>query len=64
MKQPSLALTAFVLLSNIIGGAPRSSAATDDPASLINDLGTRALAAMRKGDTAAARQGQFRPLYR
>jgi phospholipid transport system substrate-binding protein len=64
MKQPSLALTAFVLLSSIIGGAPRSLAAPDDPASLVNDLGTRALAAMRNGDTAEARQGRFRPLYR
>jgi len=64
MKQPSLALTAFVLLSSIIGGAPRSLAAPDDPASVVNDLGTRALAAMRNGDTAEAKQGRFRPLYR
>ena len=56
-------LSAFIL-SSIIGGAPKSLAATDDPASLVNDLGTRALAAMRNGDTAAARQGRFRPLYR
>jgi phospholipid transport system substrate-binding protein len=60
MKQPSLVLTAFVLLSSIIVDAP----ATDDPARLVNDLGTRALAAMRNGDTTAAKQGQFRPLYR
>src|SRR5712672_2001098 len=46
----SLLLSAFVLLSGIIGGAPRSFAATDDPASFVNDLGTRALAAMRNGD--------------
>ena len=64
MKQPSLALTAVVLLSSIIGGAPRSLAVPDDPASLVNDLGTRALAAMRNGDTAEARQGRFRLLYR
>jgi len=53
----------FVLLSSIIGGAPRSFAATDDPASFVNDLGTRALAAMRNGDTAAV-QGRFRQLFR
>ena len=54
----SLLLSAFVLLSSIIGRAPRSLAAT--PASFVNDLGTRALAVMRNGDTAAARQGLFR----
>jgi hypothetical protein len=59
MIQRSLPLSAFVLLSSIIGGAPRSLAATDDPASFVNDLGTRALAAMRNGDTAAV-QGRFR----
>jgi ABC-type transporter MlaC component len=32
--------------------------------SVVNDFGTRALAAMRNGDTEAARQGQFRLLYR
>jgi phospholipid transport system substrate-binding protein len=63
MKQPSLALTAFVLLSGMIGGAPRSLAAPDDPASVVNDLGTRTLAAMRNGDTTAARQGRFRQLF-
>jgi phospholipid transport system substrate-binding protein len=64
MIQRSLLLSAFVMLSSIIGGAPRSLAATDDPASLVNDLGTRALAAMRNGDTAEANQGRFRQLYR
>jgi len=59
----SLLLSAFVLLSSIIGGAPRSLVATDDPASFVNDLGTRALAAMRNGDTAAV-QGRFRQLFR
>ena len=63
MIQRSLLLSAFVLLSSIIGGAPRSLAATDDPASFVNDLGTRALAAMRNGDTAAARQGRLRQLF-
>ena len=63
MKKGSLLLSAFVLLSSIIGGAPRSVAATDDPANFVNDLGTRALAAMRNRDTAAV-QGQFRQLFR
>jgi phospholipid transport system substrate-binding protein len=63
MIQRFLLLSAFVLLSGIIGGAPKSLAATDDPASFVNDLGTRALAAMRNGDTAAV-QGQFRQLFR
>jgi phospholipid transport system substrate-binding protein len=63
MIQRSLLLSAFVLLSSIIGGAPRSLAAGDDPASFVNDLGTRALAAMRNGDTAAV-QGRFRQLFR
>jgi phospholipid transport system substrate-binding protein len=63
MIRPSLLLSAFVLLSSIIEGAPRSSAATDDPASFVNDLGTRALAAMRNGDAATV-QGRFRQLFR
>jgi phospholipid transport system substrate-binding protein len=63
MIQRSLLLSAFVLLSSIIGGAPKTSAAADDPAILVGDLGTRALAAMRNGDTAAARQGRFRQLF-
>jgi phospholipid transport system substrate-binding protein len=64
MIQRSLLLSAFVILSSISGGAPRSSAATNDPASLVNDLGARALAAMRNGDTAEANQERFRQLYR
>ncbi len=63
MKQGSLLLSAFVLLSSIIGSPPRSVAAADDPANFVNDLGTRALAAMRNGDMAAV-QGQFRQLFR
>jgi phospholipid transport system substrate-binding protein len=63
MKKHSLVLTAFVLLPSIIGGAPRSLSARDDPASVVNDLGTRALGAMRNGDTTAARQGRFRQLF-
>jgi phospholipid transport system substrate-binding protein len=63
MKKHSLVLTAFVLLPSIIGGAPRSLAAPNDPASVVNDLGTRTLAAMRNGDTTAARLGRFRQLF-
>ena len=61
----SLLLSAFVLLSSIIGGAPRSFAASDGipGASIVSDLGSRALAAMRNGDTAAARQGRLRQLF-
>ena len=64
MIQRFLLLLAFVLLSSIVGGATRSLAATDDPASLIRDLASRALAPMPDGDTAAARQGHFRQLFR
>ena len=64
MIRRSLLLLAFVLLSSIVGGATRSLAATDDPASLIRDLASRALAPMPDGDTAAARQGRFRQLFR
>jgi phospholipid transport system substrate-binding protein len=63
MIRRSLRLAAFVLLSSIIVGAPRGSAAADDPESVVGDLGTRALAAMRNGDTAAV-QGRFRRLFR
>jgi phospholipid transport system substrate-binding protein len=63
MIQRSLLLSAFVLLSHIIGGAPSSFAAADDPASVVGDLGTRALAAMRNGDTVAV-QERFRQLFR
>src|SRR5712672_1548843 len=61
----SLLLSAFVLLSSIIGGAPRSFAASDGipGASIVSDLGSRAPAAMRNGDTAAARQGRLRQLF-
>ena len=62
MIQRSLLLSAFVL-SSILGGAPRSLAAAADPASVVSDLGTRALAVMRNGDSAAARQGLFRQLF-
>ena len=63
MRTRSLVLSALVLLSSMIGGAPRSLAAADDPASFVSDLASRALAAMPNGDTAAARQGRFRQLF-
>jgi phospholipid transport system substrate-binding protein len=64
MRQRPLLLSAFVLLACIIGGAPSSLAAPNDPVSLVNDLGVRALAAMRNGNTEAANEGRFRLLYR
>jgi ABC-type transporter MlaC component len=63
MIRRSLLLSAFVLLFSIIGDAPRSFAATDNPTSFISDLGSRVLAPMPNGDTAAARQGRFRELF-
>ena len=63
MRQRSLLLWVLVLLSSIIGSVPGSLAAADDPANFVNDLGTRALAAMRNENTAAV-QGQFRQLFR
>ena len=64
MKQRFLLLSAFVLFSSIIGDTPRSLAATNDPASVVGDLGSRAIAALQNGDTAAAKQEQFRQLFR
>jgi phospholipid transport system substrate-binding protein len=55
-------LSGFILLSGIIGGAPGSATASD-PASIVRDLGSRALAAMRNGDIAAARQMRLRQLF-
>ncbi len=63
MIRRSLMLSVFVLLSSTIGGAPRSSAASD-PASFVSDLGNRALAEMRSGNTVVAKQGLFRQLFR
>lgn len=63
MRRRSLLLSAIVLLASIIGGAPRSTAAPNDPLNLVYDFGTRALAAMQSGDT-AAREWRFRQLYR
>ena len=64
MIQRFLLLSAFVLFSSIIGDTPRSLAATNDPASVVGDLGSRAIAAMRNADTAAAKQERFRQLFR
>ena len=63
MIQRSLLLSAFVLLSSIIGGAPIAFAATVDPTSFVSDLGSRALAQLPNEDTAAARQERFRQLF-
>jgi phospholipid transport system substrate-binding protein len=59
-----LLLSAFVLFSSTIVDTPRSLAATNDPASIVGDLGGRAIAAMRNADTVAAKQGLFRQLFR
>ena len=66
MIQRSLLLSAFVVLSSIIGGAPRSFAASDGipGASIVSDLGSRALAQLPNEDTPAARQERFRQLFR
>jgi hypothetical protein len=42
MIQRFLQLPAFVQFFSIIGDAPRSLAATNDPASIVGDIGTRA----------------------
>jgi phospholipid transport system substrate-binding protein len=60
MIQRFLLLSAFVLFSSIIVDTPRSLAATNDPASIVGDLGGRAISVLQNGDTAAAKQGQFR----
>jgi phospholipid transport system substrate-binding protein len=59
-----LLLSAFVIFSSIIVDTSRSLAATNDPASVVGDLGSRAIASMQSGDTAAAKQEQFRRLFR
>jgi phospholipid transport system substrate-binding protein len=58
-----LLLSAFVLLSSIVGGAPKSLAATDGPASFVSDLASRALARMPNEDT-TVKQERFRQLFR
>jgi phospholipid transport system substrate-binding protein len=59
-----LLLSAFVIFSSIIVDTSRSLAATNDPASVVGDLGSRAIASMQSGDTAAAKQERFRQLLR
>jgi phospholipid transport system substrate-binding protein len=63
MIQRFLLLSAFVLCSSIIEDTPRSLAATNDPASIVGDLGGRAISVLQNGDTAAAKQEQFRQLF-
>jgi phospholipid transport system substrate-binding protein len=58
------AVVGFRLFFSLIEGIPRSLAATNDPASIVSDLGSRAIAAVRNGDTAAANQKRFRELFR
>jgi phospholipid transport system substrate-binding protein len=57
-------LRAATIATGARNAAPRSVVAADDPAIFVSDLGAGALAATRDGDTAAARQGRFRQLYR
>jgi phospholipid transport system substrate-binding protein len=64
MIQRFLLLFVFVIFSSIIGDASRSLAVTNDPASIVGDLGGRAISVLQNGDTAAAKQEQFRQLYR
>jgi phospholipid transport system substrate-binding protein len=64
MIQRFLLLSAFVLFSSIIVDTPRSLAVTNDPASIVGDLGGRAISVLQNGDTAAAKQEQFRQLFR
>jgi phospholipid transport system substrate-binding protein len=64
MIQRFLLLSAFVLFFDIIEDSPRSLAATNDPASIVGDLGGRAISVLQNGDTAAAKQEQFRQLFR
>ena len=59
MIQRFLLLSAFALFSSIIEDAPKSLAATNDPASFVSDLASRALAPMPNADTTAARQERF-----
>jgi phospholipid transport system substrate-binding protein len=64
MIQRFLLLSAFVLFSSIPEDTSRSLTATNDPASFVGDLGSRAIAAMRNGDTVADQQERFRQLFR
>jgi len=64
MIQRFLLVSAFVLFSSIIEDAPKSLAATNDSASFVSDLASRAFAPMPNADTTAARQERFRQLFR
>src|SRR5437879_4437454 len=64
MRARSLLLSACVLWSSSIADAPNSVAATNDPASVVGDLWSRALAPMPNEGTAAARQERYRELVR
>ena len=64
MKQRFLLLFVFVLFLSVIGDTSRSLAVTNDPASIVGDLGGRAISVLQNGDTAAAKQEQFRQLFR
>ena len=63
MIQRYLLLSAFALFSSTMD-APKGLAATNDPASFVSDLASRALAPMPNEDMAAARQERFRQLFR
>jgi len=63
MIKSAVLVLAFILLFNI-GQAPRSVAATNDPLSVVSDVGGRALASVPNENTAAVRQGVFRQLFR
>ena len=63
MIQRFLLLSAFILFSSI-EDAPKSLAATNDPASIVSDLARRALAPMPNADATAAKQERFRQLFR
>src|SRR5689334_16874308 len=63
MIKSAVLVLAFILLFNI-GQAPRSVAATNDPSSVVSDVGGRALASVPNENTAAVRQGLFRQLFR
>jgi phospholipid transport system substrate-binding protein len=63
MIKSAVLVLALILLFNI-GQAPRSVAATNDPSSVVSDVGGRALASVPNENTAAVRQGVFRQLFR
>lgn len=62
--RPLSLLLSGLLLSSIIGGAPRTLAAMADPTSFVSDLAGRALAQLPNEAPAAARQERFRQLFR